>query len=113
MLVNLTPHPIVLRAPDGADHVVPTSGQVARTTATPGTLGTVDGIPVPVASPTTYGEVVGLPGPQDGVYYIVSAIVGAAVRGRADVLCPGTGPNDGAIRDDAGRIVAVTRLVRV
>jgi hypothetical protein len=45
--------------------------------------------------------------------YIVSGMVLSALYGtRPDVLAPGTGPNDGAIRDASGRIVAVTRLVR-
>lgn len=114
MIINLTPHPVTLRAPDGADHTYPSAG-VARVSSTPGTLADI-GLPVPVASATVYGEIAGLPAPVAGTYYIVSALVGAALRSsgsaRTDVLCPGTGPNDGAIRDDAGRIVAVTRLVR-
>ena len=119
-LVNLTPHAIVLRDADGADHVVPPSGTVARVTAHPGALSDI-GLPVPVASRTMYGAVEGLPVDRVGawdcrpeVLYIVSALVGAAVshQKRDDVVCPGTGPNDGAIRDEAGRIVAVTRLVR-
>lgn len=110
-LINLTPHTINLIS-DADAIAIPSSG-VARTTATPGALGAIDGIPVPVAERTTYGEVVGLPDPQEGVFYIVSAIVGAALKGtRDDVLCPGTGPQDGAVRDEAGRIIGVTRLVR-
>jgi len=54
--------------------------------------------------------------PEPGLVYIVSAMVGAALReagvSRPDVLCPGTGPQDGAIRDPEGRIQAVTRLIR-
>lgn len=111
-MVNLTPHPITLRASDGTDTIIPSSG-VARVSSTPGVLETISGIPVPVAGPTTYGEVTGLPDPEPGVWYVVSAMVGAALhRTRRDVLCPGTGPQDGAVRDDSGRIVAVTRLVR-
>lgn len=113
-IVNLTPHSITLRAADGADHTFPSAG-VARVSSTPGSLADI-GLPVPVASATTYGEVTGLPAPETGTYYVVSALVGAALRStgstRQDVLCPGTGPNDGAVRDEAGRIVAVTRLVR-
>lgn len=115
MIVNLTPHPVTLRAADGADHTFPSAG-VARVASTPGTLATVDGLPVPVATPTTFGDVSGLPTPVAGTFFVVSALVGAALRAsgstRQDVLCPGTGPNDGAIRNDAGHIVAVTRLVR-
>lgn len=113
MLVNLTPHAIVLQTQDGERVTVPPSGTIARVATTPGELGTIPGVPVPVANPTTFGEVEGLPAPQDGVFFIVSGLVGAALRGsRPDVLCPGTGPRDGAIRDAQGRIEAVTRLVR-
>lgn len=149
MIINLTPHPITLRAADGTETTIPprpaSEGGAARVASTPGTLAMVDGIPVPVASPTTFGEVAGLPAPHyecgcgqgrdcpsafilsmDGAlrcpkvritrYYVVSAIVGAAIRAsgavRPDVLCPGTGPADGAVRNEAGHIVAVTRLVR-
>lgn len=40
-------------------------------------------------------------------------IVGAAVKGRGDVLVPGTGPADRAVRNEAGQIVAVTCLKQV
>jgi hypothetical protein len=111
-IINLTPHSIVLRAPSGDETTIPSSG-VARVTSTPGALETISGIPVPVAGTTTFGEVTGLPAPEEGAWFVVSAIVGAALRGsRADVLCPGTGPADGAIRNEQGQVIAVTRLVR-
>jgi hypothetical protein len=112
VIVNLTPHPITLRLADG-DHTLPSAG-VARTASTPGTLGERDfgfASPVVVAEATTYGEVEGLPAPAPGVVYIVSAIVLSRCQGRNDVYGPGTGPADGAIRDESGRIVAVTRLI--
>lgn len=112
-LVNLTPHPIVLQTPGGERVTLPPSGTVARVSATPGELEAVDGIPVPVAGRTIFGAVEGLPAPQPGTFFVVSALVGSALKGsRDDVLCPGTGPRDGAIRDGNGRIEAVTRLVR-
>ncbi|RME25645.1 MAG: hypothetical protein D6800_07370, partial [Candidatus Zixiibacteriota bacterium] len=55
------------------------------------------------------GDVEGLPDPQDGTVYLVSSMVLSAVRGRRDVVAPDTGPT--AIRDETGRITAVTRLV--
>jgi hypothetical protein len=113
-IINLTPHPINLRAADGSDTIIPASGTVARVTSTPGTATSVAGVPVPVYGRDSYGEVTGLPAPSEGTFLIVSALVGGAVAGtRDDVLVPGTGPADGAIRDDAGRIIAVTRLKRV
>jgi len=33
-------------------------------------------------------------------------------QGRDDVVGPGTGPKDGAIRNEDGNVIAVTRLVR-
>jgi hypothetical protein len=108
---NLTPHPITLRDSEGVDHVIPPSGIVARVTATQGTLTQVAGVPVPVATATVYGDIEGLPAPEPGVVYVVSGLVLSRAFGREDVYGPGTGPQDGAVRDDAGRIVAVTRLV--
>ena len=111
-LVNLTPHALTLRA-DGTDHVLPPSGTVARVSSIPGALENVSGVPVPVASATIFGDIEGLPAPVDGTLFIVSAMVLSALRGsRPDVVGPGTGPADNAVRDDKGRIVAVTRLVR-
>lgn len=51
-----------------------------------------------------YGDITGLPEPQEGVIYIVSALVALAAR-REDVLFPGP-----AIRDAEGRIVACRGL---
>lgn len=107
--INLTPHVINFYGLDGIlIESIPSSG-VARVMSTPGALKNI-GLPVPVASPTEYGAVEGLPEPQDGVVYVVSMLV-AQVAKRPDVLSPGTGPNDGAIRDADGRIVGVTRLI--
>jgi hypothetical protein len=112
-LTNLTPHAITLRSADGTDTIVPPSGTVARVSSTPGALETVAGIPVPVAGMQTFGGVEGLPAPAEGTMFIVSAMVLAALRGsRPDVVGPGTGPNDGAVRNEKGHVVAVTRLVR-
>ena len=109
-LINLTPHDLTLRGPDGSDVIVPSSG-VARVRTTPGELVEVPGIPVPIALPTLWGEIEGLPAPQADTIVVVSALVAERAR-RSDVVSPGTGPADGAIRDADGRIVAVTRLIR-
>lgn len=108
-IINLTPHPIVLRADDGSETTIRPEGSVARVAATPGAVQAIEGLPVPVARPDVFGDVEGLPGPIPGVAYIVSAMVGAHVA-RADVFTPGTGPKDGAVRNEKGHIVAVTRL---
>jgi hypothetical protein len=111
-LVNLTPHPITLRLADGSDLTLPVDGPAARC-APPQAHQGDEGLPVPVARQGQPGPVVGLPAPIDGVAYIVSGMVlaHADCAGRLDVLAPGTGPADGAIRNEAGHVVAVTRLV--
>ena len=112
ILINLTPHALCLRNETGVD-IIPPSGTVARVTSTPGALETVAGIPVPVAGMQVFGGVEGLPEPTPGTMFVVSAMVLSALRGsRPDVVGPGTGPNDGAMRNEKGQIVAVTRLVR-
>lgn len=110
MIINLTPHAITLRhAPYDYDTVIGPSGSVARVSSVPGSMRTESIIPI-YGSPT-WGEVIGLPEPAEGVIYIVSALVAARVPEREDVVSPGTGPNDGAVRDAAGHILAVTRLI--
>lgn len=115
-IINLTPHVITLQAADGSrTNLSPRLGvdnkpNPARVSSTPGALRQPDGCPVPVAAPTVFGEVVGVPGPVEGVLYVASALVAQAAR-RADVVSPGTGPADGAIRNDQNQIEAVTRLV--
>lgn len=108
--VNLTSHAIVLQTNRDSELVIPPSGQVARVEARPGDrIGDLDG--VACYGPSLYGQVTGLPDRVEGTVYIVSGMVAEQVR-RGDVYSPGTGPNDGAIRNDKGHIVAVTRLIR-
>lgn len=108
ILVNLTPHEIVLRGSDG-DTVVPPSGVVARVANTPGNLTRPSGLPVPVAEPDTRGRVEGLPEITKNTFLIVSGMVGEWAH-RPDILVLGTGPDDGAVRNARGQIEAVTRL---
>ena len=111
-LVNLTPHSLVFRNAAGEEFTIASSG-VARVSSTPGDLKQVPGIPIPVAEATVYGAVEGLPPQSEGFGYVVSGLVLSALKGtRSDVFGPGTGPNDGAVRNEKGHIVAVTRLVR-
>jgi hypothetical protein len=111
-LVNLTPHPIVLRPPEGEDVTVPPSGIVARVSSVPGKAFAYPGgiSPVPIHELPAWGEIIGLPEP-DGSIFIVSAMVAARCNDRRDVVFPATGPQDQAIRDGEGRIIAVTRLI--
>jgi hypothetical protein len=116
-LVNLTPHEIVLAF--GAERMaIPASGIIARVASTPGVAETINGVPVPVMGRQTWGKVENLPAPVEGTFYIVSAQVLGRPEclNRTDVVGPGTGPNDGAIRvpdgPRKGQVEAVTRLVR-
>jgi hypothetical protein len=115
MFVNLTPHEIVIRCVDG-DRVIGPTAPAAR--VQPGVLLSTENIGGVSVIRWGDGEVVSLPPPTEGVIFIVSAVVGGSpsVRGREDVLCPGTGPNDGAVRipdgPRKGQIEAVTCLVR-
>ena len=67
----------------------------------------IEGFPVLQA---IVGEVTGLPPPQDGVTYIVSALVANALKGiRSDVVS--TMPH-GAVLSPSGRIIAVKGFQR-
>ena len=104
MLLNLTPHAITLRTPQG-DVILPPSGTVARVSMADEVVGTAAGLPVIRRTP---GPVVGLP--TDGTPCVVSSMVLAALpAGTPGVYAPDTGPT--AIRDERGLVVAVTRLV--
>ncbi len=100
--VNLTPHAIVVVVPSGTT-TIPASGTLARCKTVNVPVGEVDGVPV---GRVTYGDVEGLPAPQEGTYYVVSALVRAAVPGRSDVLSPGD-----LVRDAAGQVVGCRGLV--
>lgn len=105
-MINLTPHAITVRAPDGADHTFPPSGTVARVATTETVIGACPMTGVPIVR-RTLGEPQGLP--PVGTPCLVSAMVAGACQGRDGVFAPDTGPT--AIRDERGQIVAVSRLV--
>ena len=91
-LVNLTPHPITVVMSDASQLTIRPDGTLARVNATKTPLPPVNGIPV---NATTYGQVMGLPNRNDGVGYIVSALVRLAVPHRRDVFSPGELVRDG------------------
>ena len=118
--VNLTPHEINFQSPITRDfRSFPASGQVARVNE--GTIAAegVDGIP---CQTTVFLGFQDLPDPQEGTVFIVSRPVmdawkhgaaGGAWAHRLDLIAPGTGPNDGVLRDAKGQIIAVTRFNRM
>jgi hypothetical protein len=113
-IINLTPHSIVLLRDNllggqEAAEFTP-SGVIARVATTAGAK--IEGKDIPLFTAPTWGEVENLPAPKAGVILLVSALVAGRCIGRTDVFSPGTGPNDGAVRDDKGHIKAVTRLIQ-
>lgn len=84
--VNLTPHAVTMKRADGVAFTVQPSGQEARRDTVRAERPALDGVPVAVV---TFGDVNGLPEPREGVVYIVSGLVLAAVPHRADVVAPG------------------------
>jgi len=98
------------------DTIIPPSGHIARVqTLAKQPPSMVAGVPIPVEQPDIFGEVTGLP-PSDGEsLFVVSAVIAGVMagKGRADICALGTGPSDGAIRNDKGQVVAVTRLKMV
>jgi hypothetical protein len=115
VLVNLCPHPIVVRSLVGsADLVLPVAG-LARVSTRSVEVESPARVPVHEIS---FGEVTGLPEPSEGTTYVVSLVVLQACPDRRDLVAPGTGPNDEPIRNPpghprAGEVVAVTRFVRL
>ena len=109
--VNLTPHEIVVRLPDGSERKFPSEGN-ARVAVAQKEDGELDGIPLFV---NEYGAVEGLPDYDPGVLYIVSLMVINALKAenhgsiRCDVVSPDSGPS--AIRE-AGKIVAVRGFIK-
>lgn len=104
MIVNLTPHDIVVLAENGRDVLttLKPDGTVARVAVTREPAGTVDGLPV---YRTTYGAVTGLPAPTPGVCWLVSLLVRQAAPERADLLTPGE-----LVRNTAGQPVGCKGL---
>lgn len=112
-MINLTPHSISVFNPNGEQFVYQPSGIVARVATSSVTRPSHQGIPV---VSTSYGEVEGLGSPKD---YPNGVLVSSLVLGRLGqewsgvAFAPATGPRDGAIRNEQGQIIAVTKLVTV
>lgn len=103
-LINLTPHAINIIV-NGETKTIEPSGTIARVVMTQERIGEVDGIPV---YRNTYGKPENLPEPQEGTYYIVSALLAQAIPEREDVLI-----TSNPIRDEAGRIIGCGALAHI
>ena len=108
-LVNLTPHAVTITTAGGRTLEIPASGTVARVATQEvdeEAMEILVGRMNPVLLITqTFGEVVGLPAPEDGKFFIVSALVRAACPGRYDLGSPAR-----LVRDEQGRIVGCGAL---
>ncbi len=109
-LMNLTPHDITYYV-GKTPSVFPKSGIVARVSQDnyPSRLSEnseFDGLALVTSK---YGEGIDLPLPQDGIVFIVSAIVRSAYPDRFDLISPDSGST--AIRNEAGQIIGVTQFI--
>jgi hypothetical protein len=105
-IINLTPHTVkVVSSNNQVIREYPSAG-VARVATTAQVIDEVDGISV---VRTSFGEVQGLPDPDGESIFIVSMVVGQAVSGRSDVICPDSGPS--AYREN-GLIIGVRQFAR-
>lgn len=108
--INLTTHVIRIHPTDCKKNEVivsEPSGEMARVETIETDIDTEFPPNIKVIS-REFGEVTGIPEPKPNTLYLVSSIVLSATD-RKDVAAPDTGPT--AIRDDAGNVHAVTRLV--
>ena len=104
--VNLTPHELNLN-PNVASINIPPSGIIARVSVEREKVAHINGVEV---SRVQYGEPVGLPDEEDGVFFIVSAMVAShpSIKNRKDVLYPGE-----AIRNEQGQVIGCNGLSMV
>lgn len=103
-IVNLTPHDVTVIV-DGERQTWPSTG-AARVIEVRTELRPLAGIPRFAAQGV---EVRGLPDAQPGTYLVVSRMVLDALPDRIDLVAPDTGAT--ALRDDRGRIEAVTAFI--
>lgn len=104
-ILNGTPHSI--KIVDDACNLlkeIAPSGILPRCSATTEVVGEVDGIPL---TKTVYGQVENLPEYKEGVFWIVSGLVRAALPDRKDLLSPGS-----QVRDSEGKIIGCKSLDR-
>jgi hypothetical protein len=104
MLVNKTPHDIVIVLQDGERITIKPEPSPARVDVTTIPYDVIDNVPL---VETVYGQVENLPDPEAGVWYIVSGVVISACPHRYDLVRPDTA---NAVRDEDGRIIGVPAL---
>lgn len=106
MVINLTPHSIIIVDDNGEElHTIEASDIIARVSVSTERVGEVDGIPV---STSVFGDVEDLPAPVPGTIFIVSRMVAVAASDRNDLYIPNE-----TVRDEAGRIIGCRSLAQV
>jgi hypothetical protein len=114
IIKNYTPHDISIYTPDGDVQTHPSVGNT-RVSSTNTPLDST-GLPCPVVSCDVFTSIIDLPDPEDGVVFIVSAVVGTALResgiSRPDIYCPGTGPKDNPVRNADKQVIGVRIIKR-
>lgn len=111
-IINVTPHDVKIVDDMGAVvKVFPASGFAIRLASETKQIGTMDGVPL---TTTVYGNPVlitpeavqvALPAQEEGEFFIVSAMVKAALSGRTDLLVPAE-----QVRDDQGHVIGCKSL---
>ena len=104
-IVNLTPHTVDLVRDGQIVESIPPTGEPARVSVESTIIGKINGFPL---RKNVYGKVVNLPEREEGIIYIVSALVAQAVKYRYDIFV-----TDGAVRDADGKIIGCTGLAIV
>jgi hypothetical protein len=106
MIVNLTPHTIVLKT-DNGDVTIESAG-IARCREDKKVVSSVSiGAGDIDIEEISYHDITGLPDPISGTIYVVSQIVLVAASDRKDLVSPGS-----LVRDSNGRVIACTTLIR-
>jgi hypothetical protein len=111
--INLTEWHNVVLLVDGEKLIIPPSGKVVRINYSierrEPLYDAVTGFKIPVIRKHIIG-CENLPPPEDGVIYIVSAMVRHEFPSRQDLMSPDTGPT--ACKDSDGHVVSVQSLVQ-
>lgn len=114
-MINLTPHAINFQGEDGTVVSFPPSGVVARVATSTEEVGIVTVLcqDIPVIK-TVYGEVTDVPALPCEPFLVSGMVLGRLGQEYSGVaFAPATGPAAGAIRNEKGHIVAVTKFVTV
>jgi hypothetical protein len=111
-VVNLMKHDAKIQNSDGEVVSYPPCGVIATASEEFESTG-LNILGAPVVKRLRTGLVDGLPDPVAGTVYLVAGVVLDALEGsgRSDVFAPDSGPS--AVRNPAGHVLHVTRLVAV